>query len=74
LPSTGGDYWPNLLTEQGQHSSEILKSAIDKLGFTPTNTQIKKLTQRMTFALNALVKANKIQDSGAGRERVFFKK
>jgi len=51
-----------------------LKSAIDKLGFTPTNTQIKKLTQRMTFALNALVKANKIQDSGAGRERVFFKK
>lgn len=74
LPSTGGDFWPNLLTEQGKHSSEVLKSAIDQLGFTPTKTQIKKLTQRMTFALNALVKAKKIQDSGSGRERLFFKK
>jgi hypothetical protein len=74
LPSTGGDYWPNLLTEQGKHSSEVLKSAVEQLGFTPTRTQIKKLTQRMTFALNALVKAKKIQDSGSGRERLFFKK
>ena len=74
LPSTGGDYWPNLLTEQGKHSSEVLKSAVEQLGFTPTKTQIKKLTQRMTFALNALVKAKKIQDSGSGRERLFFKK
>jgi len=74
LPSTGGAYWPNLLTDQGQHSSAILKSAIDQLGFTPTKTQIKKLTQRMTFALNALVKTKKIQDSGSGRDRLFFKK
>lgn len=74
LPSTGGDYWPNLLSDQGQHSSEVLKSAIDKLGFTPSKTQVKKLAQRMTFALNALVKAKKIQDSGSGRDRLFFKK
>lgn len=74
LPSTGGDYWPNLLADQGQHSSAILKSAVDQLGFSPTKTQVKKLAQRMTFALNALVKAKKIQDSGSGRERLFFKK
>ena len=74
LPSTGGDFWPNLLTEQGKHSSEVLKAAIDQLGFAPTKTQVKKLTQRMTFALNALVKAKKIQDSGSGRERLFLKK
>lgn len=73
LPFTGGDYWPNLISDQPQHGSEILKAAIDKLGFEPSPTQVKKLAQRMTFALNALVKANKIQDSGTGRARVFTK-
>ncbi len=73
LPFTGGDYWPNLITDQPQHSSAILQAAIDKLGFTPNETQVKKLAQRMTFSLNALVKANKIKDSGSGRNREFFK-
>jgi hypothetical protein len=50
-----------------------LQAAIDKLGFTPSKTQVKKLAQRMTFSLNALVKANKIKDSGSGRNREFFK-
>jgi hypothetical protein len=74
LPSTGGDYWENLITDQPQHSSAVLKSAVDQLGFAPTQEQVKKLAQRMTFALNTLAKTNKIQDSGSGRERVFFKK
>lgn len=73
LPFTGGDYWPDLISEQPKHSSAILQAAIDKLGFTPSKTQIKKLAQRMTFSLNALVKANKIKDSGSGRNREFFK-
>jgi len=74
LPSTGGDYWTNLVTEEPQHSSEILRAAIGRLGFVPSPEQVKKLSQRMTFALNAFVKVNKIQDSGSGRDRVFFKK
>lgn len=73
LPFTGGDYWPDLISEQPKHSSAILQAAIDKLGFTPSKTQVKKLAQRMTFSLNALVKANKIKDSGSGRNREFFK-
>ena len=73
LPSTGGEYWPNLVTDQPQHSSAILEAAIGKLGFAPSKDQVKKLTQRMTFALNSLVKSNKIQNSGSGRDRVFFK-
>lgn len=74
LPFTGGDYWPNLISDQPQHGSDILKAAISGLGFEPSAEQSKKLAQRMTFALNALVKAGKIQDSGTGRARVFTKK
>lgn len=73
LPFTGGDYWPNLVAPQPRSASQILSAAIDSLGFTPTKTQIQKLAGRMTFALNALVKTNKIQDSGSGRDRRFFK-
>jgi len=73
LPFTGGDYWPNLITDQPKSASEVLQTAISGLEFVPTPEQIKKLTLRMTFALNTLVKSNKIQDSGSGRERRFFK-
>ncbi len=73
LPKTGGDFWPNLISEQPRHSSEILNAAIDLLPFAPDDEQIKKLSQRMTFALNALVKDGKIKDQGAGRARQFFK-
>lgn len=73
LPFTGGDFWPNLVLEQPRSASEILEAATSSLGFTPSKLQAQKLAGRMTFALNALVKAKKIQDSGKGRERRFFK-
>lgn len=73
LPATGGDYWPALITDQPQSAPDILNAAIRQLGFTPTKEQKQKLAGRMTFAINALVKAKKIQDSGTGRERRFFK-
>jgi hypothetical protein len=73
LPFTGGDYWTNLLSDQPKSGPEIFKSAIAQLGFTPSKEQIAKLGGRMTFALNTLVKAKKIKDSGSGRERRFFK-
>jgi hypothetical protein len=73
LPFTGGDYWPDLITSEPQSGSDILRAAIAGLGFEPSADQVKKLTQRMTFVLNSLVKAKKIQDSGSGRERRFFK-
>lgn len=73
LPSTGGDYWPNLLSDQPKHAAEIFQSALDQMGFKPTADQKQKLKQRMTFALNALVKAGSVKDQGKGRERQFFK-
>jgi hypothetical protein len=74
LPFTGGDFWPGLITDQPQSASEIQKAAIAKLGFAPTKDQVKQLSGRQTFAINTLVKQKKIQDSGSGRERRFFKK
>lgn len=74
LPFTGGDFWPGLLSDQPQSNAEILKAAIARIGFALTPGQRKQLVGRMTFALNTLVKQKKIQDSGAGRERRFFKK
>jgi hypothetical protein len=73
LPFTGGDYWPNLVTSEPQSGADILHAAINKLGFTPTKQHVQKLTNRATFALHSLVKSGKIQDSGSGRERRFFK-
>ncbi|MBV8665833.1 MAG: hypothetical protein JO269_05040 [Burkholderiaceae bacterium] len=74
LPFTGGNYWADLISEKPQSVSDILGAAVSKLEFTPSEEQVKKLAGRMTFALNALVKTRKIQDSGSGRERRFFRK
>jgi len=73
LPFTGGDFWPNLLNDQPKSGSEILQAVIESLNFTPSKAEVQKLSQRMTFALNSLVKSGKIQDSGSGRERRFFR-
>ena len=73
LPFTGGDYWPDLVTSEPQSGSDILKASVAGLGFEPTEEQVKKLSQRMTFVLNSLVKSGKIKDSGSGRSRRFFK-
>ena len=73
LPSTRGDFWVDLLVSEPKSASEVLDAAIGKLGIAPSDTDKKKLAQRQTFALNALVKAGKIKDSGSGRARRFFK-
>ncbi|HTN66164.1 MAG TPA: hypothetical protein VL051_08280 [Burkholderiaceae bacterium] len=73
LPSTGGDYWKNLVGAEPKSGQAILAEAVNGLGFKPTKAQVGKLLNRMTFALNSMVKAGAIQDSGSGRERRFFK-
>lgn len=72
LPSTAKDFWPSLITDQPQSAGDILRAAVNKLGISPTEEQMKKLAQRATFALNNLVKKNAIEDSGSGRGRRFF--
>jgi hypothetical protein len=74
LPSTGKEFWPNLITEQPQSAKDILNAAVKSLGISPSKEQMKKLSQRQTSALHNLIKTNAIADSGAGRERRFFRR
>ena len=73
LPFTGGSFWSDLVTATPKSFADILNDCVAGLDFIPNPAQKKKLSQRMTFALNALVKDKKIKDSGSGRERRFFK-
>jgi len=73
LPFTGGDFWENLVLEEPRSFPDILEAAISTLDFAPTKPQVQKLSGRMIFAINALVKTGKIRDSGSGRARRFFK-
>jgi hypothetical protein len=73
LPFTGGDYWIYLLSDQPKTGVEILKAAVDSLGFSPNKMQVKKLSGRMIFALRTLLAAKKIKDSGSGRNRRYFR-
>lgn len=72
LPSTGMDFWLKLISDEPKSASDILNAAVAELGIDPNRDQLKKLSQRQTYALNTLVKENKIADSGARRTRRFF--
>lgn len=74
LPSTGGDFWLQLVSDQPRSAVDISNAAINVLGITPDQKeQIQKLKQRVSPALAGLVAAQKIKDTGSGRERRFFK-
>ncbi|HZW13202.1 MAG TPA: hypothetical protein VFF81_08435 [Noviherbaspirillum sp.] len=74
LPTTGADFWLNLITDEPQSAVAIATSAVKALGLkSDQNEPVKKLKQRVAPALAALVAAGKVQDTGAGRERRYFK-
>ena len=74
LPPMGGDFWLNLVSDQPQSAVDISNAAISALGIAPEQKgRIQKLKQRVSPALASLVSSQKIKDSGAGRERRFFK-
>ncbi|MFC3109771.1 hypothetical protein ACFQAT_18605 [Undibacterium arcticum] len=73
FPSTGGDFWIDLITDQPQSAADILNAAFTKLAITPTKELKQKLGARMTAALASLIGSKQIKDSGARRERRFFK-
>lgn len=74
LPATGAEFWLNLISDQPRSAVDISNAAIETLGIKPEQKeQRQKLKQRVAPALASLVAAQKIRDSGAGRERRFFK-
>ncbi|GAB3540373.1 hypothetical protein GCM10027343_09370 [Noviherbaspirillum agri] len=74
LPTTGGDFWLKLVSDEPRSAVDISNAAIEALGIRPDQKEeIQKLKQRVSPALAGLLSAHKIQDTGAGRERRFFK-
>jgi hypothetical protein len=74
LPTTGTDFWLQLVTEEPKSAVEIANAAAEAIGLKPEQKdKIQKLKQRVAPALATLVSAQKIRDSGAGRARRFFR-
>ncbi|HYD60400.1 MAG TPA: hypothetical protein VEC35_08600 [Noviherbaspirillum sp.] len=74
LPTTGTDFWLQLVTEEPRSAVEIANAAAEAIGLKPDQKEkIQKLKQRVAPALATLVSAEKIRDSGAGRARRFFR-
>jgi hypothetical protein len=62
-----------LIDTQPKSAVDVVNAAVAKLDFTPTREQVKKLSQRATYALNTMVRSGEISDSGSGRARRFFR-
>lgn len=74
LPQTGAEFWFGLVSDQPQSAVDIANAAIAALDIKPEQkTEIQKLKQRVSPALANLLSAQKIKDTGAGRERRFFR-
>ncbi len=73
LPGTRKEFWVDLIDSEPKSAVEVVNAAVRKLDFTPTRDQVKKLSQRATYALNTMVKSGEISDSGSGRARRFFR-
>ena len=73
LPSTGGDFFPDLISEQKQSMSELLQAAATQLPFKATAEELTQMRSRLVAAVNHMLQAGKIRDEGKGRERVYFK-
>lgn len=73
LPSTGGDFFPNLINEQRQSMSDLLQAAATQLPFKATAEELTQMRSRLVAAINHMLQAGKIRDEGKGRARVYFK-
>jgi hypothetical protein len=73
LPSTGGDFFPDLINEQRQSMSDLLHAAATQLPFKATAEELTQLRSRLVAAVNHMLQAGKIRDEGKGRARVYFK-
>lgn len=74
LPTTGADFWLDLVTDEPKSAVEIANVAAAHLGFGPEQKpKIQKLKQRVAPALATLVSTQKIQHTGTGRQRRYFR-
>lgn len=74
LPTTGANFWLELVTDEPKSAVDIANAAAAYLGLDAgQKTQIQKLKQRVAPALATLVATQKIRHAGAGRQRRYFR-
>jgi len=73
LPATGGDFFPDLITEQKQSMSDLLQAAATQMPFKATTEEMTQLRSRLVAAITHMLKSGKIRDEGKGRQRVYFR-
>ncbi len=73
LPSTGGDFIPDLITSQKQSMNELVHAAAEKMPFKVTADEQRQLRARLVAAVGGLLRTGAIRDEGKGRERVYFR-
>lgn len=75
VPPTGLDFWLRHITKKQRSAVEIAQSAATALKIDPVENRDAYLVlkNRIGPALQALVKAERVQSHGAGRDRRFFK-
>lgn len=73
LPSTGGDFIPDLITSQRQTMNELVHAAAAKMPFKVTADELRQLRARLVAAVGGLLRAGAIRDEGKGRARVYFR-
>jgi hypothetical protein len=73
LPSTGGDFFPNLVSERKMTAPELLQAAAEQLSFEPNAKELAQLRSRMIAALNGMLQAGQIRSEGERRQRTYFK-
>lgn len=73
MPATGGDFFPNLISDQRQSMTDLLNAAAGHLPFKPSDEEMRQLRSRLVASVNQMLKSGKIHDEGKGRARVYFR-
>jgi hypothetical protein len=72
LPRMTRDYWLEFISQQPRSAVEITNAAIASFEPPLDQDQAKKIRQRATQALQALLSTKQIKDVGTGRQRRYF--
>lgn len=72
LPRMTRDFWLDFIGQEPKSAIEIINMAIASFDPPLDADQSKKMKQRATQALQALLTSKQIKDVGAGRQRRYF--
>lgn len=72
LPRMTRTYWLEFISHEPKTAVDIINAALASFDAPLDPTQTRKLKQRATQALQALLGSKQIKDVGAGRQRRYF--